>query len=120
MAEELLVIVHKGNEGHCPSCDGRLGRFKRGPGDAPLCPWGGPEVKRLHLEAGQELFYLRSGYILKDEFWDLSDHARDRYERTGTPSPRHQGEKPMGVAYPTPIKCFHCGEKCTVDNPKKT
>jgi hypothetical protein len=120
MPRELPFIVHKGNEGYCPSCDSRLGRFKQGAGDVPLYLWGGPEVKRVHLGAGQELFYLRSGYILKDGLWQPSEHVRKNYRRTGILSPRHQGEEPMGAVPGAPIECFHCGEKCTVDNPTKT
>jgi hypothetical protein len=115
----MMVILHKGNEGYCPSCDNRLGRFKQGPGEAALYALGGPEIKRVQLKAGQELFYPRSGYILKDDLWQPSDHARKNYERTGVLTSRHAGEKPMGVAS-DPILCFHCGEKCTVDRPRET
>jgi hypothetical protein len=129
MPKDLPVIVHKGNEGYCPSCDSRLGRFKQGPRDVPLYHVGRREadgrrelleIKQVHLEPGQSLFYLVVGYALGDECWDLDPHARKNYERTGDLTSRHGREKPMGVAYPDPIKCFHCGEKCTVDKPKKT
>ena len=118
MSKELPAVI-KGDTERCPYCNTKIADLIEGLAEVALVEWDGSIVERKRLEAGQRLPYLLPGYSLNQEeeadLWELTPHARNKYERTGAPGHRYRGQRMAPADYPARVRCFRCGDVCRVD-----